>query len=73
MNKGCIDYQMTRRRMLQMSSASLLGMPIANMLARAGETKKATCDHVILFWNGGGMSHIDTWDPKPGRPVAGEF
>ena len=19
------------------------------------------------------MSHIDTWDPKPGRPVAGEF
>jgi len=59
--------------MLQMSSASLLGMPIANMLARAGETKKATCDHVILFWNGGGMSHIDTWDPKPGRPVAGEF
>ena len=73
MSKGCIDYQMTRRRMLQMSSASLLGMPIANMLARAGETKKATCDHVILFWNGGGMSHIDTWDPKPGRPVAGEF
>ena len=28
---------------------------------------------VILFWNGGGMSHIDTWDPKPGRPAAGEF
>jgi hypothetical protein len=48
-------------------------MPIASMLARAGETKKATCEHVILFWNGGGMSHIDTWDPKPGREVAGEF
>lgn len=73
MNKGCIDYQMTRRRMLGISSATLLGMPIAQMLARAGETKKAKCEHVILFWNGGGMSHIDTWDPKPGRPVAGEF
>tara|TARA_Y100000588_G_scaffold58676_1_gene57111 strand:- start:76084 stop:77319 length:1236 start_codon:yes stop_codon:yes gene_type:complete len=64
---------MTRRRMLGLSSATLLGMPIAQMLARAGETKNAKCDHVILFWNGGGMSHIDTWDPKPGRPVAGEF
>ncbi len=73
MNQGCLDYQMTRRRMLGLSSATLLGMPIAQMLARAGETKNAKCDHVILFWNGGGMSHIDTWDPKPGRPVAGEF
>jgi len=73
MNTGCQDYQMTRRRMLGLSSATLLGMPIASMLAQAGKKKKATCDHVILFWNGGGMSHIDTWDPKPGRPVAGEF
>ena len=64
---------MTRRRMLGLSSATLLGMPLAQMMARAGETKTATAEHVILFWNGGGMSHIDTWDPKPGRPVAGEF
>ncbi len=73
MSKGCLDYQMTRRRMLGVSSATLLGMPIAQMFARAGETSKAKAEHVILFWNGGGMSHIDTWDPKPGRPVAGEF
>ena len=70
---GCLDYQMTRRRMLGLSSATMLGMPIAQMLARAGETQKAKAEHVILFWCGGGMSHIDTWDPKPSRPVAGEF
>ena len=70
---GCLDYQMTRRSMLGLSSATMLGMPIAQMLARAGETQKAKAEHVILFWCGGGMSHIDTWDPKPGRPVAGEF
>ena len=70
---GCLDYQMTRRSMLGLSSATMLGMPIAQMLARAGETQKATAEHVILFWCSGGMSHIDTWDPKPGRPVAGEF
>ncbi|MEE2714593.1 MAG: DUF1501 domain-containing protein [Verrucomicrobiota bacterium] len=73
MNQGCLDYQMTRRRMLGLSSATLLGMPISQMLARAGENKQANAEHVILFWCGGGMSHIDTWDPKPGRPVAGEF
>lgn len=73
MNQGCLDYQMTRRRMLGLSSATMLGMPIAQMMARAGETKQAKAENVILFWLGGGMSHIDTWDPKPGRPVAGEF
>ena len=70
---GCLDYQMTRRSMLGLSSATMLGMPIAQMLARAGENQKAKAEHVILFWCSGGMSHIDTWDPKPGRPVAGEF
>jgi apolipoprotein N-acyltransferase len=28
---------------------------------------------VILLWMTGGPSHIDTWDPKPGRPTQGEF
>ena len=40
---------------------------------RPARTTPAKAEHVILFWNGGGMSHIDTWDPKPGRPTAGEF
>ena len=58
--------------MLKMFSASLLGMPISQLLA---QTPKAggSADHVILFWNSGGMSHLDTWDPKPGRKVQGEF
>ncbi len=61
---------MTRRRMLQATGASILGMPVARLLAASGQTE---AEHVILFWNGGGMSHVDTWDPKPGRPVQGEF
>jgi hypothetical protein len=72
---GCQDYKLTRRRMMAGSaaSASLLGMPITQLLAASGRDHKASCEHVILFWNGGGMSHIDTWDPKPGRPTGGEF
>jgi hypothetical protein len=38
-----------------------------------GTSHTPKAEHVILFWNGGGMTHIDTWDPKPGRPTAGDF
>ncbi|MFP6866447.1 MAG: DUF1501 domain-containing protein [Roseibacillus sp.] len=69
---GCQDYVHTRRHMLKMFSASMLGMPISQLIA---QTPKGggSAEHVILFWNSGGMSHLDTWDPKPGRKVQGEF
>ena len=69
---GCNDYFYTRRNMLKLFSASVLGMPISRMMAQADPTK-ASAEHVILFWNSGGMSHLDTWDPKPGRKTQGEF
>ena len=69
---ACTDYQITRRRLLKMFSASILGMPVSQLLAQANPGK-GRAEHVILFWNSGGMSHLDTWDPKPGRKVQGEF
>ena len=51
----------------------MMGMPVSRLLADMTTDQKATADHVILFWNSGGMSHLDTWDPKPGRKVQGEF
>ena len=72
-NSGCLDYHLTRRRMLQATGATLLGMPVARLLAANGGSASTKAEHVILFWNSGGMSHVDTWDPKPGRPVQGEF
>ena len=47
-------------------------MPVSQLLAKA-DANKAQAEHVILFWNSGGMSHLDTWDPKPGRKTQGEF
>lgn len=72
---GCLDYRLTRRSMLSAAagSATILGLPIRNLLAFAGSSHPAKAEHVILFWNGGGMSHLDTWDPKPGRPTQGEL
>ena len=69
---SCNDYHYSRRRMLKTFSASILGMPLSQLLANTA-SGKGQAEHVILFWNSGGMSHLDTWDPKPGRKVQGEF
>ena len=73
MSTSCRDYKVTRRAMLSAAGATFLGLHVRDLLAFAGTAGKPTAEHVILFWNGGGMSHIDTWDPKPGRPTQGEF
>ncbi|MCH2599953.1 MAG: DUF1501 domain-containing protein [Pirellulales bacterium] len=70
---ACNDYKLSRRAMMGATSASILGFSIRDLLAYSGKDHEAKAEHVILFWNGGGMSHIDTWDPKPGRPTQGEF
>jgi len=73
MSMSCQDYKLTRRAMMGVSSASILGLSIRDLLANTGRSYAPTAEHVIFFWCGGGMSHIDTWDPKPGRETQGEF
>lgn len=76
----------TRRQVLAGGLATIFGLSVRELLAgtdekpktwpdgyKAAGAEKATADHVILLWMSGGMSHIDTWDPKPGRTTAGEF
>ena len=70
-----LEHQMSRRAMIggMAAGATFLGFPLRQLLAMEGTSHAPKAEHVILFWNGGGMSHIDTWDPKPGRPTQGEF
>jgi hypothetical protein len=72
---SCTDFTVSRRRFLQQfgGSAALLGMPVNRLMASLGADHAPKAEAVILFWNGGGMSHIDSWDPKPGSKFAGEF
>ncbi|MFT4547687.1 MAG: hypothetical protein ACI9UA_002507 [Pseudoalteromonas tetraodonis] len=75
-DSACKDYHMTRRRMLQAAGgtgAAMLGMPIQQLFAEIGKQHAPKAESMVLFWMGGGMSHLDTWDPKPGRPTQGEF
>ncbi|MDB5350068.1 MAG: hypothetical protein JWN86_1315 [Planctomycetota bacterium] len=55
--------------MLKASMAGLAGLSLPGLLrdrARA-DGPRSSNKAVILLWMAGGPSHIDTWDPKPGR------
>lgn len=59
----------TRRRVLSNAARALLGVHVipyfGPMLAAAPAGGKAKAKHVIYLFMAGGMSHVDTFDPKP--------
>lgn len=62
----------SRRNMLKASLAGLAGLSVPTLLqhrAVAGPASDRRRKSVILLWMTGGPSHIDTWDPKPERPL----
>ena len=73
----CHADEMTRRHFMNIAARSMLGvrvMPylggLASLVARAdGSTSApgATASSVIYLFMSGGMSHLDTFDPKPKR------
>src|SRR3954470_13569134 len=64
----------SRRNLLKASLAGLAGLSLPGLLrhrasaVEAGRPVKGS-KAVILLWMAGGPSHIDTWDPKPDRPL----
>ncbi|MDP1796543.1 MAG: DUF1501 domain-containing protein [Planctomycetaceae bacterium] len=59
-----------RRWFLQTSLAGLGGLSLST-LSHAGNSPAPTKSpkSVIVFWLSGGLSHIDSWDPKPNAPT----
>src|SRR5262245_8204091 len=63
-----------RRNMIKAGLAGLAGLSLPGLLrtrsmaAEAGRPIRGN-KAVILLWMTGGPSQIDTWDPKPGRPL----
>ena len=59
-----------RRNFLKASLAGMAGLTLPKLL-RANESGQAASNgkSVILLWMTGGPSQIDTWDPKPDRPI----
>ncbi len=58
----------TRREFHQLAAAGTIALATSNHLDAAPRGRAEAC---ILLWLGGGMCHIDTFDPKPvGDPKA---
>jgi hypothetical protein len=59
----------TRRDFLRVGALAPLGFSLGHALARADETRRARAKSVILVYLGGGLSHHDSFDLKPGAPA----
>ena len=79
---GCASYHnlpaLQRRGFLRVGALGSLGVTLSAALrqeAQAGTGRTAKAKSVILFWLQGGVSHHDTFDPKPDAPaeIRGEF
>ncbi len=64
----------SRRNMVKASLAGFAGLSLPGLLASRAQavsmgTSSPKAKSIILLWMTGGPSHIDTWDPKPDRPL----
>src|SRR5262245_2990724 len=78
-DSACIDFhrsQPTRRQLLQVGGAGLLGLSLPQFLRAADAARgKGRARSVIFLHQWGGPSHHDTFDMKPHAPdaIRGEY
>ena len=77
---GCSEFQTLhcqRRTLLKIGGLGWAGFGVGDLLRAESDTprRKATAKSVILLFQFGGPSHLETFDPKPHAPqeVRGEF
>ncbi len=73
----CEAEALSRRAFLGGSLGSLMALLLAPKLrvleAAAAAPAAPNVNSMIVLWLAGGPSHLDTFDPKPGRPTGGPF
>jgi hypothetical protein len=67
------DHEISRRRWLESFAQTFLGVSVlgASGTASAADRVERQAKNVIYIYLRGGLSHIDTFDPKPGQPEMG--
>src|SRR3954470_24967041 len=78
-----MTHSLNRRQFLAASAATIASTALASSGVRAAAAPAPTpllrgkADHCIYIWLGGGMSQIDTFDPKrrgdPKKKLAGSY
>jgi uncharacterized protein (DUF1501 family) len=69
---GSADHAVSRRAFLGASAAAALGAGGFASQAAAAELTKAQKRVLVIFLSGG-VSQLETWDPKPGTDTGGPF
>src|SRR6516165_5787068 len=59
---------LSRRELLQVGSIGLAARIWLGVTPAVAARAQATADSVILLWMAGGVTHIDSFDPKPDAP-----
>lgn len=71
-SNGCADFRkLTRRNILRLGILAPLGLTLPQYLrlAASAEGAQAKTTSAILIFLGGGLSHHDSFDPKPNAPA----
>jgi hypothetical protein len=55
----------TRRDLLRLSAAGVLGLSLPQCLSLAATARQPRARSVLVVLEQGGLSHMDTWDPRP--------
>lgn len=74
-NNILAQQTLTRRRLLQIGGAGLLGSLLPDLLAASEHRRNARARAVIFLHQFGGPSHVDMFDMKPAAPaeVRGQY
>jgi len=65
MNEPYASSRLNRRQLIQVGSAGLFGLTLPRLLQADSTSSPATARSCIFIVLSGGLSHIDTWDPRP--------
>lgn len=73
-NLGCqsLDHVLARRRFLKGTAAGAAGLGLLNHKSQADELKRGQ-KRILQVFLQGGVSQLESWDPKPGTVHGGPF
>lgn len=67
------DHQLTRRQLLGAASGLAMGGLGGLVSPQTAQAMAAREKQVLFIWIDGGMSQLESWDPKPGTTFGGPF
>lgn len=71
---GSEDHSVSRRKFLGAAAGALtLGGAASWIPVAAAEQLKRTQKRILTFFLHGGLSQLESWDPKPNTPLGGPF